>query len=314
MGSQERYSWDGQNCYDNGFADPIGETDCTEVADAKIFFNGSDVTGQTTNVIVGQQISLSIVITGSTTAPDHIQWGVPGTRIANYVANNSSGTLTTLDNLQIQTITFYWVDGGDNRQVQMSCKVNGVQFDKTTTFNVKRPTAQITVATNATTTVDSATGVLAMHLGDVPPSTPGLAFSRSITLPAGFNSGSTQWVQVFSKFNGGNNNVSFQRDGLDDVYPYDSHSSTSDSPLVTLPSSGLTSTFVDYTATMWLMFKPANVPGTSLWVPLREVTWSWTATATFAGGQWSLTSHTDPHNLSDADSLTYPTWTQNAEH
>lgn len=38
MGSQERYSWDGQNCYDNGFADPIGETECTEVADANIYF------------------------------------------------------------------------------------------------------------------------------------------------------------------------------------------------------------------------------------------------------------------------------------
>lgn len=31
MGSQERYSWDGQNCYDDNYADPIGETDCTEV-------------------------------------------------------------------------------------------------------------------------------------------------------------------------------------------------------------------------------------------------------------------------------------------
>jgi hypothetical protein len=32
MGSQERYSWDGQNCYDNNFADPIGDTECTFVA------------------------------------------------------------------------------------------------------------------------------------------------------------------------------------------------------------------------------------------------------------------------------------------
>jgi hypothetical protein len=29
MGSQERYSWDGQNCYDNNFADPISDTGCT---------------------------------------------------------------------------------------------------------------------------------------------------------------------------------------------------------------------------------------------------------------------------------------------
>jgi hypothetical protein len=31
MGSQERYSWDGQNCYDNNFAEPIGDTECMQV-------------------------------------------------------------------------------------------------------------------------------------------------------------------------------------------------------------------------------------------------------------------------------------------
>ena len=31
MGTQERYSWDGQNCYDDNIADPIGDMSCTEV-------------------------------------------------------------------------------------------------------------------------------------------------------------------------------------------------------------------------------------------------------------------------------------------
>jgi hypothetical protein len=31
MGSQERYAWDGQNCYDENFSEPIGDTACTEV-------------------------------------------------------------------------------------------------------------------------------------------------------------------------------------------------------------------------------------------------------------------------------------------
>jgi hypothetical protein len=198
--------------------------------------------------------------------------------------------------------------------VQYTAKVNGKPVSAQVTFNVQRPTnASIAVTTATLTTVDSATGVLELHLGAEPPSTPGLAFSRTLTLPSNFSSGSTQWVQVFSKFNGGNNTASFQRDGLDDIYPYDTHSSTADSPGVTL-ESGLTSTFTDYTATMWLMYKPLNVPGTSIFVPLRQVTWSWAATATCSGGQWNLASHTDPQNPSDSDSTTFPTWTRNAEH
>jgi len=52
---------------------------------------------------------------------------------------------------------------------------------------------------------------------------------------------------------------------------------------------------------MWLMFKPAGVAGTSLWVPLRQVTWSWSASASFTQGIWIDTGHSDPNNLSDEE-------------
>lgn len=319
------YSWDQWDLVD-------GWSQCNEsrgqnyvgagvdVFDVRILRDGTDITGQTANVIVGQQINLALQVVPSGSA-SQIQWSVPEKRVAGYVVNfdpaspgTTTAAVTPLTNLGNAAVSFYWVDNADGRQVTVSCTVNGVQFNKATTFNVKRPTASITVTTATSTTVDSAIGSLAMHLGDVPPSTPGLAFNRTIILPPSFNGGNTQWVQVFSKFNGGNNTGSFQRDGLDDIYPYDTHNLATDSPFVTLPTSGLTSTFTDYTATMWLMFKPANVPGTSIWVPMRQVTWSWAATATFSGGQWTLTSHSDPHNLSESDSTTYPVWTRNAEH
>jgi len=305
---------------------PVTASGDTQVRSAKvdIQLNGSTVTGQTVNVIVGQEMNLTTLVQPSNGTVTNSQWTVPGgnsDRIASWVVNftdnqhPTSATVNNLTSLNGSSVDLYWISGGNGRTVQYAAKVNGKPVSAQVTFNVQRPTpAQITVTTATSTTVDSAIGVLAMHLGDVPPSTPGLAFSRTLTLPPNFSSGSTQWVQVFSKFNGGNNIASFQQDGLDDIYPYDSHSSTTDSPFVTLPPSGLTSTFTDYTATMWLMFKPLNVPGTSIWVPLRQVTWSWAATATFDGLQWTLASHTDPQNLSDRDSTTYPTWTRNAEH
>jgi len=296
----------------------------TPAARVDIRLNGSSVTGQTVNVIVGQEINLTTAPQPSNGTVTEKQWTVPGgnsDRVGNWVATftptdpaHTTGTVNNLTTLNNSSVDFYWISGGNGRTVQYTAKINGKSVSAQVTFNVQRPTASMTVATNTSTTVDSAIGGLAMHLGDVPPSIPGLAFSRSITLPANFGSGSTQWVQVFSKFNGGNNNGSFQRDGLDDVYPYDSHSSTSDSPFVTLPASGLTSTFSDYNATMWLMYKPLNVPGTSIWVPLRQVSWVWAASATFDGTHWTLASHTDPQSLSDSDSTTYPSWTRNAEH
>jgi len=302
--------------------DHFSKSSSVNVFDVQIFRDGTDITGTTADVIVGQQINLGMGVLPEDDLASQIQWSVPRSVVANYVVNfdpaspgTTTAAVTPLTNLGNATVGFYWVDGGDGRQVTVSCTVNGFQLTKTATFNVKRPSAQITAQTNASTTIDTGTGNLEIHLGVSPDrgSPPGLAFSRIIQLPAGFSSGSTQWVQVFSKFNGGNNIASFQRDGLDDIYPYDSHSSTTDSPGATLPSSGLTSTFTDYTATMWLMYKPLNVPGSSIWVPLRQVTWSWAATATFDGTQWTLASYTDPQNLSDSDSTTYPTWTRNAK-
>ena len=129
---------------------------------------------------------------------------------------------------------FYWVDGGDNRELKYSFTSGGKAYSGKATFNVKRSTAQVTAGTNASTTIDSATGQLDLHLGVPPPSSspPGIAFSRSLTVPMGF-SGDAQWVQVFSRFNGSalltnGQTFSFQRDGLDEQYPYDTAASTSD--------------------------------------------------------------------------------------
>ena len=167
--------------------------------------------------------------------------------------------------------------------------------------------------------VDSVTQDTELRLGN-PDATPGITFTRSITVPQGF-SGETQWVQVFTQksatvtINGQTGSLTLV--GLDDVYPYplDSNATaqngkTSDTPGFVLNS--VTAASVDFRATMWLMFKPSNLQGTSIWVPLRQLSWVWKAGAALNNSGWSVTSQTNPGPLSDANSVAHPVWTKNS--
>lgn len=60
-------------------------------------------------------------------------------------------------------------------------------------------------------------------------------------------------------------------------------------------------------------FRPSGTTGNKIWVPLRQVSWVWQASATFNGSAWTIASHSDPTNLSDADSTAHPQWTTNAD-
>jgi len=317
MGWQERYSWDGQNCYDNNFADPIGDSECTQVGDVKIYRDGSNATS-TQNVIVGQQINLSIHVDGTTVTPDHIQWSVDGNRIASYVPTNSTGTATSLTNLQSNSLTYYWLAAGTSLHVTLSCRLAGSQFNKSVTFNVDGPVGHITATTSSSTMINADGNVL--ELGD-PSGTPGIVFTRTVS--SAFD-GSTRWIQVFSKKNGSitgpNVNISLHTCGADGAYLYQLDSDwtqanlkASDSPGALLVS-GATDASTDYEATMYLMFKPSG--NNTIWVPLRKVTWAWSAIAFLDevnGPMWEIISHSDPSALSEADATDEPQWTINAD-
>lgn len=317
------YSWDQWDLVD-GYSqcdESRGQTYVTagvDVLDVRILRDGTEIT-QAADVIVGQRIELALQAVPSGSISE-IQWSVPGIKIGGYVANNSTGTVTPLGSLQNDTLIFYWVDGGDGRQVTVSCKINGMPVSKTATFNVKRPTAQVSITTSSTNIgTDSQSGITELRLGN-PATTPGLTFTRTVSIPSGFN-GSTQWVQVFTKksaslldFNA--QVTTLNKAGLDDVYPYpldagatSANLKTSDTPALFL--DGFVSGSVDFEATMWLLFRPTA--GTNpIWVPLRKVSWVWTANATYDGTTWTINSPSDPTNLSDSDSTSHPQWTTNA--
>lgn len=270
--------------------------------------DGTRITNTTRNVIVGEKINLATEVAPTTTVISSDQWTVPGNRIANYVANNTIGAVTPLTNLTNNTVNFYWVDGGDGRQVIYSGTANGRAFTRKATFNVKRPTAQITTSTGLVN-VDN----LALKLRYGTFQTPGITFSSTLTMPAGFSGGRRQWVQTASPLRRRRlNNGVWQRwtgAGLDTQYPYWIGDATNDTP-----ETPLENTFLEVSVNdgfeMWLMYQP-DLTG-AIWVPLRKLTWSWSGAASRGSGDiWTLNS--SGKTVTPAvDTTTFPIWTRNA--
>ncbi len=286
------------------------------VVKVRVKWSSTDITGSMTNVIVGQQINLSAVVDPSGLTPTSYQWTIPGTRIANYSADATAGTVThlTATNLTQSSVGFYWIDGADNREVECVVSFNGVACKGKATFNVKRPTASVAATTGAVG-VGTLTNQAAvwLHFGDKA-AIPGISLSQENTIPPGF-SGDWEWVQVVQA------SVLRAKDavtgkwrkkegsGLDTTYPYNqSPVLAEDSPRLELRSSKVEET-ADESFSIWLMFKPSTP--NSIWVPVRKVNWYWKGNAVQSSGSWSLTSSTHATNPSDADSTDHPTWTGN---
>lgn len=294
-----------------------------------IFLNGTPITGTTRNVIVGQQISLTTQVTGGTSS--NPQWTIPGTRIANYVVTYTNSTSPTSaivteltsQNLTQPTIDFYWLDGADSRQVQYSVTINNRPYTGKATFNVKRPTASITTTTG---TVDigtiqmtdfGATGY-ALHYGSRY-GTPGISFHANATLPNGFT-GDINWVQLVTSSRRTKTPINGQEQvlegfGLDTTFPYGDPNTgeESDSPLQELSSPcDYSSVSANDNFTMYLFFKPSNVPGTSIYVPLRKVDWSWSGTGTTSlYCRLKLRSKSNTVNPTGVDVTELPEWVAN---
>lgn len=271
-----------------------------------------NITDDTKTVIVGQQIPLSVEVVGTEDPVSNIQWNVPGTKVTNFTANNSTGTAPPLNNMNTSQLTFYWTDGGDNREVTLGCRIGTTPFSKSTHFNVKRPSATIT-ATRTVTTVQ----VHTVRFGGLPPN--GITFHPTINIPQGF-SGSTQWVQLVDPvFRRKLQSGVWQRwagAGLDSQYPYSFlPGDTNDSPaFVFADNEGI---IIEKTANlsfqMFFMFKPdlAN----AIWVPLRKIEWAWFADATYDPATDVVTLISPPNSSSngpDQDCVDHPTWTRNA--
>lgn len=289
------------------------------VIQAKIKQGTTDITGTTRNVIVGQEISLTVEVLPAGTTTTNNQWSIPGMRIANYVVqytdefSNTSAMVIALTNPTGTAVDFYWVDGGDGRQVAFSFKVNGKSFTAAATFNVKRPTATFASTSVSNVTVDSGCGSdFRLHYGcPIPPggSGPaGLTFAvTNLVIPSGF-SGSTELVQIVdsttrTQLKNTGTRITLSGTGLlDTTFPY---GLSYDSPAQPFDADALQVTVSD-TFTIYLFFKPSLA--NSIWVPLRKISWSWSGDASVSG---TLNSSSHSSSQTGIDATLHPQWSAN---
>ena len=127
--------------------------------------------------------------------------------------------------------------------------------------------------------------------------------------------GLTQWVQLITGSRRRQlNDGTWQKilsPGLDGGYPYSSGTTAEDAPAVKL-TSALAEVDIDDSFTMYLMFKPIDIPvgGAGIFVPLKVTTWGWSADAIRNETTWSLSGTPSKTTPSTSDATEYPIWNQ----
>ena len=297
----------------------------------RILFNGTDVTGTTQSVVVGQQIAFTssvslpagVVITSS-------NWTIPGTIVGGYNASASSGAVVA-PVLNGSSTTIYWVYG-QNVTVQYGYCMNNGQCSPQATA-----TFQVTGPSGGTMTSTPYSGVTIDVLTACPPitagnwlvygniyitgspcyltGTPGMSFS-----PSGYSNsaGGTWWyVQMINSNVDTGGLACTSAPGLDSGYPYGTTTPETDSPATLLDSTYRTQTR-SFNATMYLMWKSSSA--NSIPVPLGSQTWAFSTAANCAAScgsasNWTVTTNGTPGPIggfvpSNAQQSFsgYPTW------
>jgi hypothetical protein len=239
-----------------------------------------------------------------------IKWTIPGKTFKDYSASWTTGTLTKLgaSDLDDLTVTFYWANTGENREVTVRFKLDGMLCEETVTLSVKG--LAVSIGPNhdpppmGTTQLNEAKDTVGVF------PIPGIIFKAKVKVPPGFMAGEWHFVQVVLpdrtlKVAATGKCFSYRSTEIviDTNYPYSpppyasptsppgSHSTgdtfhtTDDTPMNKLLLTRSQNVGSDIFG-MYIMFKPAGV--NSKWVPLRRVVWSWTYCCTNTDGTWTL--------------------------
>lgn len=299
----------------------------------KIFLGASsnDIAGKTNTVVAGQKIELRCEFSHTNVPVTGYQWTIPGFAISNYVTSVNSGLIYSNFPTAKSNVAFYWVDGGTNRQVQCSVTVGGQKLSAKTVFNIEMPNVQMTAEvlgvigadTNHFYNVINETSFTWLRFGGAVQGTnaiPGIRFSFSPNMSGGY-----AFIQIgnsagtIAALNG--TNYFFNDTGVDNGidtndfrYPLGDGTPgwyvTDDSPANYLANIYTNVTRHD-SFTMYLMFEP-DTTSEKILVPLKKVSWSWSAVAVLTNSPsnlWSVTSASLPSGLSVLSTSQYPIWT-----
>jgi len=171
----------------------VGETVSSKFNIVKIEIKQGDnvITDTTHDEIVGKKISLTADVSPKNITITKKQWTIPGTRIANFVGNSTSGTVTSLTVLTNSAIDYYWVDGENGRDVEYAITVDGNELKGKATFNTIKPDSDVQLLGTGIVTTGSYKDGTYIHWGDVN-GVPGISISGKLKGSTGL----TQWVQV----------------------------------------------------------------------------------------------------------------------
>jgi hypothetical protein len=313
--------------YLNGYENTVVYSQEINVFKVIILQNGTPITNTIHPESVGNKISLKGMVVPSSLTITNRQWTIPGKSISNYVVNYTDENNPTSakvigltnDDLIISSINFYWVDGGDDRQVEYSVIVEGTPCKGKATFDVKRPDVSVITSTG-TVSLDvnnyDEPGMW-LHYGN--PLNPGITFLSTISYQAVFT-GKTQWVQLLTDHL---DRIMLQssevwcentKTGLDTYYPASKAVDFKDWPGLKIEDLvggsqvyHVSKAEVYQKFRTWLMFKPTG--NNSIWVPLMTVDWDWGGTAEEdEAGWWRLINPFNTEGPMAVDSIDHPEW------
>ncbi len=269
----------------------------------QILFLGSNVSGTTQSVVVGQQIALTVAPPGNGLTVNNRSWS--GVNAGAAIAGWTPGQTPQLPNPSNENFTFYWVNAGTSGQATYTVTYrwtldNGQSNSASVTFHVAGSSEVTVNATQNTVNIlqppnsgsQDAPLLILGTLGQA-----GITFMASAShLPP--NQGAYTWVQlvnsdqiqIISRAGSGMLPSSFAGPPeLDLTYPYQvvyttnlTNDTAKDSPYIPLPPTW-GELQRGFSATMYLMWDPTLPTGcisdstcTSIPVPLGTVSWGWT--------------------------------------
>jgi hypothetical protein len=285
---------------------------------------GSDITGQTNTVIVGEQITLTCLFVDAATnayniAPiTNFQWSIPGSTVSNYIPSTPVSLLHSNLNTTNASIYFYWYQPGTDLEVQCTAISKGVTMTMKTKFNVVAPSYTLSICPSNAVALDNnyfPNGLYAgdaLHFGDgrtnhgvVFRATAGslvetnfdLAFCQTMADQA------TVWLSSGWRSN------RFISGILDNPFPYSSRRDTNDLYAIDSPgiAAGMNLDGIQRSDQfdLYLLYQH---PG-GIWVPLSVASWSWSGLGTNTP-QWTLVSSSQITNcVSGSSNPGFPFWT-----
>jgi hypothetical protein len=304
-------------------ADPTSASVTGAVVKLDLQRNGTSITDMTTDVIVGQKMSLTSVLQPAGLTIASRQWTVPGGPIKDYTQAQAKAEVTQLAAADLQGANvdqYYWIDGGNGREVTCQVVIAGITFDAKTTFNVLRPAAKLTAEymteyTISDPVVNVGGGIIgvpiSLHFGTHTPLRPGITWTGTVTTPVG-GTGEIAMLQTINPLRRvQDNDGTFFRLTTNGVYVLDDegteedgkgcvlkrsriqiadsevktsqHDDTPVQPVTAEQRWGLADDYFH----LYLVYRPSGQD--SIWVTLRRLVWHWHGSATKDGqGNWSM--------------------------